>query len=92
MAKVLVAYESKHGNTKLVAEAIIDGLKKVRGVEPALSELKEVDLTRISEYDMILVGSPNHFGGPTRGVRKFIDKLGELEGKTDSRFRHIHQR
>jgi flavodoxin len=25
-----------------------------------------------------LIGSPNHFGGPTRGPKKFIDKLGKL--------------
>ena len=78
MAKVIVAYESKYGNTKLVAETIIEGVREVEGIETVLSELKEVDLNKIIDYDAILVGSPNHFGGPTRGVRKFIDKLGKL--------------
>jgi flavodoxin len=27
------------------------------------------------------VGSPNHFGGPIRGIKKFIDKLGKLNLK-----------
>jgi flavodoxin len=27
------------------------------------------------------VGSPNHFGGPTRSINKFIDKLGKLDLK-----------
>ncbi|MEM3028298.1 MAG: hypothetical protein QW220_06200, partial [Candidatus Bathyarchaeia archaeon] len=33
--------------------------------------------------DVILIGSPNHMGGSTRGIKGFIDKLGELgmEGK-----------
>ncbi|GAI26053.1 unnamed protein product, partial [marine sediment metagenome] len=35
----------------------------------------------IPDYDAILVGSPNHFGGPTRGVKKFIDKIGKLNLK-----------
>ena len=83
MGKVIVVYESKYGNTKLVAETIIEGMSEVEGIETVLSELKEVDLNKIIDYDAILVGSPNHFGGPTRGVRKFIDKLGKLplEGK-----------
>ena len=84
MTKVIVVYESKYGNTKLVAETIIEGLKKVKGIETVLSELKKVDLNEIPDYDAILVGSPNHFGGPTRGVKKFIDKLGKLNLKGKS--------
>ncbi|MBA7625261.1 NAD(P)H dehydrogenase (quinone) [subsurface metagenome] len=81
MAKVIVVYESKYGNTKFVAETIIEGLKKVKGIETVLSELKKVDLNEIPDYDAILVGSPNHLGGPTRGIKKFIDKLGKLNLK-----------
>ena len=83
MAKVIVAYESKYGNTRLVAEAIIEGMREVEGIETVLSELKEADLNKVPDYDAILIGSPNHWGGPTRGVRKFIDKLSKLnlEGK-----------
>jgi len=78
LAKVIVVYESKYGNTKLVAEKIIEGMRQVKGVEAVLSEVKEVDLSQIPSYDAILIGSPNHIGGPTRGVKKFIDKLGKL--------------
>ena len=81
MAKVIVVYESKYGNTKLVAEAIIEGISEIEGIEAVLSELKEVDLNNIADYDAILVGSPNHFGGPTRSIKKFIDKLGKLSLK-----------
>jgi flavorubredoxin len=78
LAKVIVVYESKYGNTKLVAETIIEGMRQVKGVEAFLSEVKEVDISKIPSYDAILVGSPNHIGGPTRGIKKFIDKLGKL--------------
>ena len=81
MAKVIVVYESKFGNTKIVAESTIEGIREVEGIETVLSELKEVDLDNIVNYDAILMGSPNHFGGPTRGIRKFIDKLGKLSLK-----------
>jgi len=83
LAKAIVVYESKYGNTRLVAETIIEGMREVSGVEVALNELKEVDLSRLIDFDAILVGSPNHMGRQTRGIRKFIDELGKLklEGK-----------
>lgn len=83
MAKVIVVYESKYGNTRLVANTIAEGMRDVPDIETVLNELKEVDLNRISEFDAILIGSPNHIGGATRSVRKFIDKLEklDLEGK-----------
>ena len=82
-AKAIVVYESKYGNTKLVAETIAEGMREVEGTETVVSEVKEVDLNRIPDYNAILLGSPNHIGGPTGGVKKFIDKLGKLplEGK-----------
>ncbi len=81
MAKVIVVYESKYGNTKRVAETIIEGMREVEGIDTVLSELKEVDPNTIRDYDAILVGSPNHIGGPTRSVNKFIDTLGKLSLK-----------
>lgn len=83
MAKVIVVYESKYGNTKLVAETIVEGMREVEGIEAVVSEVKQVDLKKIPDYDAILVGSPNHIGGPTGGIKEFIDRLGELplEGK-----------
>ena len=79
MAKAIVVYESKYGNTKLVAETIVEGMNQVSGTEAILAELNDADLTQIDEFDAILVGSPNHMGGATRSIRKFIDKLGKLK-------------
>ena len=83
MVKILVVFESNYGNTKHAAEKITEGLNEVDGIEFSLKEFKEVDLKTIPDYDAFLVGSPNHMGGPTRGIKGFIDKLGELrlEGK-----------
>jgi flavorubredoxin len=84
LVKVLVTFESKYGNTRLVAEKILEGMKKVKGVRAELVEIKGVDLHRVQDYDAILIGTPNHIGGPTRGVKKFVDELGKigLSGKT----------
>lgn len=70
-------YESKYGNTKRVAETIAEEIKRVSGMEATVTALKDIDVNDIANYDLILLGGPTHFGGPTRGVRKFIDALGK---------------
>ena len=88
LAKVIVVYESKYGNTKRVAKTIIEGINEVERIEAVLKEPKHVDPTEVLDYDVILIGSPNHWGGPTRGIKNFIDKLGKigLEGKLGAVF------
>jgi len=88
MAKAIVIYESKYGNTKLVAEMIGEQINQVSGMEAVLTEVSKVDLNQIDGFDTILVGSPNHIGRATRSIRKFIDKLGKLslEGKQGAVF------
>ncbi len=83
LSKILVVYESKYGNTKRVAETIVEGMQRVQGIEIALNEVKNVDSNAIPSYDAIVIGGPTHFGGPTRGIKKFINKLSSfsLEGK-----------
>ena len=44
MARVIVVYESKYGNTKLVAETIVEGMKEVGGVETTLVKVKSEHL------------------------------------------------
>jgi flavodoxin len=82
MPKAIVIHESVFGNTKRAAEAIIEGMNGA-GVEATLSTPKELDPNQLSDFDAIIIGSPNHMGGATRGIKKFIDKLGKLklEGK-----------
>ena len=76
--KILIVYESRYGNTKRVAETIGEGMREVEGIETTLSDVKDVDLATIPSYDAIVVGGPNHMGGPTGGIKKFINKLGTL--------------
>ena len=79
MAKVIVVYESKFGNSKLAAEAIADGTREVSGIETVVSELKAVDQSKLADFDAIVIGSPTHIGSATRGIRKFVGNLGKLK-------------
>ena len=82
MVKVLVVYDTKYGNTKLVAEKIVEGMRKVGGIETAIADVKGVNFEEVASSDAVLLGSPNHVGRPARGIDAFIDKLGKLDLKT----------
>jgi flavodoxin len=81
MVKAIIVYDTKYGNTKLVAEKIMEGIGEVEGIETTLSDVKDTDPKKAADYDAILIGTPTHFGGPVRGIKKFIDKLGKLDTK-----------
>ncbi len=82
--KVLVCYESKYGNTKRLAEAIAGEMQRLGGMDVVITEMKRVDFDDLADYEMILLGGPTHFGGPTRRVTKFIENLGRrnVNGKS----------
>ncbi|MDO8124975.1 MAG: flavodoxin domain-containing protein [Candidatus Hermodarchaeota archaeon] len=81
MIRTIIVYDTKYGNTKLVAEKIMEGVSEVEGIETTISDVKDTDPKEAADYDAIVIGSPTHFGGPVRGIKKFIDKLGKLDTK-----------
>ena len=81
MVKVFVVYDTKYGNTKLVAEKIVEGIKEVPVMETMISDVEEVDLEKAADSDAIIIGAPNHVGNLTHTIAKFIDQLGKLDLK-----------
>ena len=81
MSKVFIVYDSKYGNTKLAAENILEGIREVEGIETAIGYVKEIDIGQVADYDAILLGAPNHMGRPSRTMKKFVDRLAELDLK-----------
>ena len=83
MRRVAIVYESKYGNTAQVAEAIREAMRGAGVPEVVSMNVDSADVNRVATFDAILVGSPNHIGGPTRRVKKFIRSLAafDLSGK-----------
>lgn len=79
MAKFIIIYETRYGNTKLVAEKIAEGIRLIDSSVAYVSNIKKVDVKGMAGYDAILIGGPTHFGTSTRKVNKFIEKTGKLE-------------
>ncbi len=81
MAKAVVVYESKYGNTKTVAEAIAEGLREGGVGDVHVLHVGAATPSELAAYDAIILGSPNHVGGATRTIKKLISSLGALSGK-----------
>ena len=81
MVKVFVVYDTKYGNTKLVAEKIVEGIREAEGIKAAVGYVKEVNPADLAEYDAVLIGAPNHMGKPSRTISKFVDELAKLDLK-----------
>jgi len=86
--KVYVVYDTRYGNTKRVAETIVEGIKEIGQVEAVLKKPGQAEPAELLDCDLILIGSPNHYGGPTKDIKGFIDELGRigLEGKHGALF------
>lgn len=84
MPAVSIVVESKFGNTAKVAEAVAKGLADSGVDEVTVKGIREADAAEVASADVVLIGSPNHVGGPTRTVRKFIKAMAkrDLSGKT----------
>lgn len=71
----IVVYASRYGNTKRVAAEIAGGIADSSGEPPALRSIDDVEPTTLSGFELIVIGSPDHFGRPIGRVRRFVSKL-----------------
>lgn len=69
MIKILVAYASKHGSTKGIAEFIGQKLRE-NGVEVDVSDVKEVHDQE--KYDAFVIGSALYMGHWMKEAKEFI--------------------
>jgi NAD(P)H dehydrogenase (quinone) len=89
MAKVLIIYHSKTGNTKAMAEAVEEGVKK-EDVEVIRKRIEDANVDDLLDPDGIIIGSPTYFAATTAEVKRFVDEsikhFGKLEGKVGAAF------
>lgn len=76
--KGVVIYDTSHGNTRAVAEAIAQGLKQ-SGVEADTFHVKDVKKLSGKDYDFLVLGSPTRFGTMSFTVKSFLGKVKESE-------------
>lgn len=91
MAKVLISYYSKGGNTRKMADMLAKGLE-AQGVEVVLKKVAETTPADMAAADGILLGSPCYFGNMATPMKELVDQSiqvfgkGELVGKPAGAF------
>lgn len=88
MKTAIVIYDTKHGNTKQIAEEICTGIREAGDIECTAVNCKDTDPSSLTSYDGILFGCPVHVFTATRGMRGFIKKAVKagLDGKIGATF------
>jgi len=90
MAKILIVYDSKTGNTEKMAFAVAEGAKQVNGVKVKLKKADQTSLEDLLKTDGIIMGSPTYYGQMSAKLKAIIDESvkihGKLEGKVGAAF------
>ena len=89
MAKGIVVYYSRSGNTKEMAEIIAKSMNEAELATEckSVSDVKAKDLLK---YDAIVIGSPTYYGHMAGPIKDMFDDLvtnhGRLDGKVGAAF------
>lgn len=81
MAKILICYYSRSGNTKKMAYLIQKGVMGEEGVTVDTKDVKEVKVDDLKGYDGIIIGSPTYYGGMAAQVKDLLDRSVKHHGK-----------
>ena len=72
--KGIIVYDTSYGNTKKIAETIVETLKE-SGIEVDLFYVKDVKKLSAKNYDFFVLGSPTKFGTMSFTVKFFLGKV-----------------
>lgn len=89
MAKVLIVYYSRSGNTAKMAGIVAEGVRE-SGAKVDIREVEKANVDELLNYDGVIIGSPTYYGSMAAEVKKFIDESvkhhGKLVGKAGGAF------
>jgi NAD(P)H dehydrogenase (quinone) len=84
MSKALVIYYSRGGNTKKMAEFVVEGIKQ-EGMEVVLKEVGQLRPEELLDFDALVVGSPTYYGTMATEIKKLFDESVRFHGKLTGR-------
>jgi len=88
MKKVLVAYFSRTGHTKQMADYIAEGIR-IGGCQADLKEINTIKTEKdMQDYDAYVFGCPTYHRDMTEGMKTFLflAQKAKLEGKVGGAF------
>ena len=89
MAKAIVVYYSRSGNTKEMAQIVAKAMNDA-GLPTECKPVGEVSLDELFDADAIVVGSPTYYGHMAAPIKEMFDNAvsrhGQLDGKVGGAF------
>jgi NAD(P)H dehydrogenase (quinone) len=89
MAKGIVIYYSRSGNTKEMAQIIAESMNEA-GLKTDCKPVDKVKAKELLGYDAIAIGSPTYYGGMAGPIKELFDETvafhGGLDGKVGAAF------
>jgi NAD(P)H dehydrogenase (quinone) len=82
--KILVGYYSRTDNTKKMAEAIAEGVRR-EGITCDLEEVGDIKVDSLLEYSALIFGSPTYYGTMAAELKKLFDDSVKHHGKLTGR-------
>lgn len=69
-----VLYYSRSGNTKAMAEAIAQGMRKVEGVDAEIFPLDAINVDFVKESKCVVLGTPTYLASMAAEVKAWLDR------------------
>jgi NAD(P)H dehydrogenase (quinone) len=89
MAKAIVIYHSRSGNTREMAQIIAKSMNEA-DLPTECKPVNDITTEELFGYDAIVVGSPTYYGQMAGPIKTLIDDLvsrhGQLDGKIGAAF------
>ncbi len=89
MAKGIVVYYSRTGNTKEMAQIIAKAMNEA-DLPTECKSVGDVKADDVFSYDAIVIGSPTYYGQMAAPIKRLVDDLvgrhGQLDGKVGAAF------
>lgn len=88
MAKALVVFATRSGETKQIAEYIAEGLR-IAGLEATVANVNDIKKeTDLQGYDALVFGSATYHGDMMQGMKTmlFLAEKADLQGKVGGAF------
>jgi len=70
--KTLVVYDSRYGNTKIIAEAMTEALPG----KVSLQRVEQAEARELEDADLLVLGAPTHGSLPSEAARRLVEEIG----------------
>ena len=74
MAKILILYHTRTGNTEIMAKAIAKGAREIFPYEVDVKRFFEAPKD-LNHYEAIIMGTPNYYHILTHNISEFLEEL-----------------